>query len=72
MPGGVQAFMPFVHDVQSPVGGIYGIRHLTFNRASTRAYALASLYSFDRGEYQNVLVAFHTEDGTLQFLNSVR
>ena len=69
MPGGVQAFTPFVNDVQSPMGGIGGIRELVFNRASTRAYALAYLPETD---YQNLVVAFHVGNGTLQFLNSVR
>ena len=69
MPGGVEAFTPFVNDVQSPMGGIGGIRELVFNRASTRAYALA--YLPETG-YQNLVVAFQIGNGTLQFLNSVR
>jgi hypothetical protein len=68
LPGGAAAFSPVLQDVQ---GGAAGIKELAFNRASTRAYAVANV-SPNNDVINHSVVAFTTDHGTLQLLNSVR
>jgi hypothetical protein len=49
-------------------GSVSGIRELTLNRASTRAYAVAAVPATG----QAMVTAFNIESGSLQLLNSVR